>query len=77
MPILNNKAKLEGHDSNHNAYFTLFSQVGACIISPNKQIKAVEYSGEPDGLVKKFKDKAKQLYPDLDLKVIKEFCKCL
>ena len=25
LPILNNKAKLEGHGSNHNAYFTLFS----------------------------------------------------
>ncbi|XP_019860857.1 PREDICTED: probable deoxycytidylate deaminase [Amphimedon queenslandica] len=41
--------------------------VGACIATPNKQIVAVEYSGEPDGIQLEIERKAKELHPGLHM----------
>ena len=48
--------------------------MGACIVSPNKQIMAVGYSGNPESTEEEIKTKAKERH-GLELTSIPEFCK--
>lgn len=56
-------------------FIILNTQVGACIATSDKQIMAVEYSGEPDGIELEIKRKAEELHPGLDTSNLSSFCK--